>query len=298
MRCLLVVTMCLSLAACSKESDKQAQSLKMYDVEQPAALPMAPPAPPAERVTGPITVSVPKMAYSYRYAFVLPGTSIAKAQEAHVALCDRLGAGRCQVLALSGEAADESIAKASLKLRVASAIARQFGASLEKAVSGAGGRAVSRSITAEDVSKDMSDTEARLHQRELLVERLMEVLRTRKGTVAELVEAERSVATAQEEVDQAKSWLTELRSRVAMSTIDVDYAAAARATEHVGGGIGDTFAASAGAFAIAIGAFVRVLIFAAPWLIFVGLGFWGWRRMRRLRPIPSGRDADAADQPS
>ena len=297
MRLLMILPICLGLAACDKVSHKQAAKiLQLHDVEAPAAPVM--PEQPAQVAAEPIAVSVPKMVYVYRYAFVLPGTSIAKAQQAHVALCDKLGPARCQVLSLSSEAADESIAKATLKLRVASAIGRQFGTSLEQAVSGTGGRAVSRSITAEDVSKDMSDTEARLRQRALLVERLTEVLRTRKGSVAELVEAERSVAAAQEEIDQAKGWLTELRGRIAMSTIDVDYAAAVASTEPVRGSIGDTVAASASAFAIAMGGMARVLIFAVPWLIFVGLGFWGWRRFQRSRPDAVAAYADASEQPS
>lgn len=297
MRLLLILPICFGLPACNKVQNKQApQAMRMYDVQAPAL----PPAPerPTQRAAKPIAVSVPKMAYAYRYAFTLPGTTITKAQEAHVALCDRLGPSRCQVLALSNGMADEGIARATLKLRVASAIARQFGTSLEQAVSGAGGRATSRSISAEDVSKDISDTEARLRQRALLVERLMEVLRTRKGSVAELVEAERSVATAQEEIDQAKGWLAELQSRVAMSTMDVDYTAAVPSIEHVDASIGDTVAASASAFAIAMGGMTRVLIFAVPWLIFVGLGFWGWRRFRRSRPDAPTSDLEPVGQPS
>lgn len=296
MRYVLLATMCLGLAACSKGSENRTANLKTYDVAEPAASNFAP-KPNAPAVAEPIAVSVPKMAYSYKYSFVLTGTSIAKAQEAHVALCDKLGPARCQVLAMDSEASDEQVAKASLKIRVASAIARQFGSQLEQAVAGAGGRAVSRSITAEDVSKDMSDTAARLHQRELLVARLTEVLRTRKGSVAELVEAERSVAAAQEEIDQARSWLGELQGRVAMSTIDIDYAAAAPTVEHVGGGIGDAVSASGNLFVIGIGAILRMFIFLGPWLILGGLGWWGWRRFRPslAGEAGAGPDADIAD---
>jgi hypothetical protein len=248
-----------------------------------------PPAPQADA----INVSVPRMAYSYNYSFVLPGTSIAHAQESHIALCDRMGPTRCQLLAMESASGDESAARASLKLRVASANAREFGVALEGAVSGAGGRSVNRSITAEDVSKNLVDTQARIHQRELLIERLTDILRTRKGTVDELVEAERSVATAQEELDQAKGWLTELQGRVAMSTIDVNYAAAAMVTEHVGDSVGETFTASGHDFIIAMGAILRLLIFSGPWLILAALAGWCVRRV--LRGIRGTADAGEDD---
>ena len=296
MRVLVLATMCLGLAACSKSADTS--KVASFDIAEPAT--EAPAAAP--KVTAPgaaaINVSVPRMAYSYKYSFILPGTSIAHAQEAHVALCDRLGPARCQLLAMDSASGDAQVAKATLKLRVASAIARQFGVALEKAVSNAGGRAVDQSITAEDVSKDMVDTQARIHQRELLVGRLTEILRTRKGTVAELVEAERSVAAAQEELDQAKGWLTELEGRVAMSTIDIDYAAAAATTDHVGSTVGDTFVASGNAFVIAMGGIMRLIIFLGPWAILGALGWWGWRRLRPLLPRTAPTPSDETPAPS
>ncbi|MEO8375286.1 MAG: DUF4349 domain-containing protein [Sphingomonas bacterium] len=286
MRIMFLGVFCLGLGACN-ESPAGGQKMVAYEVVAPVGTPPPPPEvkPPAPQADA-IAVSVPRMAYSYRYSFVLPGPAIARAQQAHLALCDRLGPARCQLLAMATVAGDEHTPRASLKLRVASASARQFGMALENAVAGAGGRAADRAIIAEDVSKDLVDTQARIHQRELLIERLTEILRTRKGTVDELVEAERSVAAAQEELDQAKAWLTELQGRVAMSTIEVEYVAtvAAAPVEHAGDSIGETFAASGHAFLIAMGAVLRVLIFSGPWLILAAIGWWGGRRAwRRIR---------------
>jgi len=311
MRMMLLAMLCLGLGACSKPTN-MAEKREARDVAMPmlavsapphAELPapqVAPPAPQAEA----IAVSVPRMAYSYSYSFVLPGTSIAPAQEAHIALCDRLGPARCQLLAMFSETGGERAAGASLKLRVTSASAREFGVALEKTVSSVGGRAVNRSITAEDVSKSLVDTQARIHQRELLIERLTEILRTRKGTVEELVEAERSVAAAQEELDQAKGWLAELQGRVAMSTIDVNYAeqVTAEPTEHVGNSIGETLRASAKAFVVTMGVVLRLLIFAAPWLLLGAIVWAGvrriWRRVRRATETEDDQAPEEEDPPS
>lgn len=301
MRVMSLGVLCLGLGACNETPvGGHTERMVALDVVAPVEAPPPPPEvkPPAPQADA-ITVSVPRMAYSYRYSFVLPGPAIAHAQQAHLALCDRLGPARCQLLAMATVAGDEHTPRASLKLRVASASARQFGVALEKAVSGVGGRAVDRAITAEDVSKDLVDTQARIHQRELLIERLTEILRTRKGTVDELVAAERSVAAAQEELDQAKAWLTELQGRVAMSTIEVEYSATVAApVERAGSGIGETFAASAQAFVIAMGAVLRLLIFSGPWLMLAAIGWWGGRRAwRRFRgAADAGEDETPEDE--
>lgn len=300
MRIVLLAMACLAMAGCNKSSDRvyrvPVQALDVVEPEAPTSTPAA--NKPAASAAAPVKVSIPKMAYAYKYSFSLPGTAVTNAQKAHVALCDRLGPARCQVLALESQAGDAQTTSASLKLRVDSSVARQFGVELEKAIGSAGGHATTRSMTAEDVSKDMIDTTARINQRELLVARLTEILRTRKGSVGDLVEAERSVTAAQEELDQAKAWLNELQGRVAMSTIDIDYQATAASTTHVGGGVADAFPASASAFLIGIGLILRVLIYLAPWVALGALGWWGLRRLRVRFPAKGLAEPESALEPS
>jgi len=291
------VAVVLSLAVSNRTYTKAVmEKLNTYDVAPPPAPvtledTMSVVAPPADKppapdddsfaargAADPIAVAVPRVAYKYAYAFTLPGAAIPAAQHAHVALCDRLGPARCQVLGMEDKSGGGDAAQGSLKLRVDSAVARHFGDALQGAISHVGGHADSRSIEAEDVSKDMVDTAARLKQRELLVARLTEVLRTHNGKVGELVEAERSVAAAQEEIDRARGWLAELQARVAMSTIDVSYAAVAPQPVPVTNTIGDSVVGSAALVAAMFGGLVRALIFLTPWILLAGLGIVGWRR--------------------
>ena len=158
-------------------------------------------------------------------------------------------------------------------LRVASSIAQSFRADLTRAITSAGGRPVETNITAEDVSKDMVDTEARIRQREILVARLTDMLHNRQGRVSELVEAERSVAGAQEELDQAKGWLRQLRTRVALSQFRINYVPAVAvqpSPRTQSGRLGDAVRASA-AMVLAIGRNLLILlIFLTPWAL-IGL---------------------------
>ncbi len=287
----------LALAGCGPAATtKSEEQLTTLDVaEAPPAAPVAgapalrsPPPPPGvvagaptpgQTNPAPIAVAVPQMAYTYGFVFRLPEASVAAVQARHVALCDSLGPTKCQVLAMRSAGGDEDTGNGTLNLRVASALARSFGSRLGQASTAAGGRTVSSTIAAEDVSKNIVDTEARLRQRELLVARLTEILRTRQGRVAELVEAERSVAAAQEEIDQAKGWLTELRGRVAMATVEIAYEPVAPGPAAARGGLGDSVAQSGSAFVSGLSALLQVLIFLAPWAVLLGLIVWAGRRV-------------------
>lgn len=278
---LMSIILCFVLAGCNQVSSlKSAEKLNAYDV--------APAAPPGDASNGgkgdetaatPLTVTLPQIAYDYKYSFRLPADRVASTQQTHIAACDKLGLARCQLV--SSESSSGNGSAASLKLRVASDIARRFSATLVDSVARAGGRAVDQSISAEDVSKEISDTSARIRQRELLVQRLTQILQSRTGKVSELVEAERSVAAAQEELDQAKAWLTQLQGRVAMSDVKIDYAAAVVGTADQGP-LGETVGQSWWFFAAALYAILRLAIFLAPWAA-VGIGIFFTVRVARRR---------------
>ena len=301
MRYVLLTTTCLTvmLAGCSKASGPMAaEKLNAYDVA-PASAPgdASNGGKGDETATTPLTVTLPKIAYDYKFSFRLPANQVASTQQVHIAACDKLGLARCQLV--SSESSSGSGSAASLKLRVASDVARRFGANLVDSVAKAGGRAVDQTISAEDVSKEISDTNARINQRELLVQRLTQILQSRTGKVSELVEAERSVAAAQEELDQAKAWLTQLQGRVAMSDVEVDYSAAV-ADGPDQGPLGETIGQSWWFFTTALYAILRLLIFLAPWIV-VGSGiFLGVRAARRrwADPAAAGVDPTPVDDAS
>lgn len=246
----------------------------------------------------PVAVSLPKLAYAYTLGFRLDGGKIAAAQDAHRALCLKMGPARCQLVEMRRGEADDAATKATLTLRVASVEADGFSDSLIRAVAKEGGRAIRTDVVAEDVSKEMVDAVARIRQREMLVARLTEILRNRRGTVAELVDAERSVAAAQEELDQTRAWLTELRGRVAMSNFEIGYQAVAPAAapEKTDERLGESILSSAASFLIAIRALLVALIYLLPWMLLAVPLFIAMRAL--LRRIERAAVAPAeAEQP-
>lgn len=244
----------------------------------------------------PVEVTLPQLAYAYKLGFRLAGDRIAGVQEAHRALCDRMGPARCQLLGLTRGSAEDAQGGATLKLRVATADAKGFADAATKSVTDAGGRAIDTNVTAEDVSKQIVDAQARIAQRTLLVERLTAILRNRSGTVAQLVEAERSVADAQEELDKAKAWLAELRGRVAMSDFEIDYDAVAASASpgSTGTQLKEAVSGSGASFLIGMRGLLTILIYLAPWALLAVpvLLVMGYFRRRRA----AGEEAPASDQ--
>src|SRR4051812_24463853 len=227
----------------------------------------------------PIAVTVPRIAYTYGYALRLDAGRIASVQERHLGLCRRLGASRCRVVGMrrgSGEASAE------LRLRVAAPLAEPFGRALIAISARGGGETADRSIAAEDLSRQMVDSAARIGTRELLIRRLTGLLETRSGNIAQAVEAERAINTAQEELDAARNWLAEMQGRVAMSAIEIGYVAPGAAAPAQPGPIAAAIAEVAALSAGSIGMMIVLVGITLPWLA-LGLAILLAARFARRR---------------
>lgn len=243
-----------------------------------------------------IPVSIAQIAYSYDYGFRLPTSEIPKAQQTHVELCERQGPQICRILNMESSGGEGDYASGMLHIEVAAAKARKFGEQLAKTVNDKDGKQISASISGEDLSKQIVDTEARLRSRELLSVRLTDLLRTRKGTVAELVAAERAVTQVNEEIDQARSWLREMRGRVAFSKIVINYESGSPVSGGFWRPIRESFNGIASTLGFTIGAAMTLVAFILPWLLIVAVAVYVWRRFGyRIKRIFSKREPDHAN---
>ena len=266
----------LALAACSEANDQPGGSV---DLAEPAAetVEAAPPsaadtgAPnaqaPSAEPTGPaaIPASMPKLAYVFGMSFALPSDDVGKLMRRHANLCEQQGPQSCRIIVMNmtGDA-EEGDAYGTLQLAVAANHARAVSALLEDEASDIGAKQTATNIGSEEVSKSIVDTEARIHSREELRDRLTEVLRTRKGSVEELVEAERNVAAVNEEIDQAKSWLAETKGRVAFSRMDIEYSSDVPTGGTVTGPIKNALDAFGSIFGTVIAWLIMLLAVALP----------------------------------
>ncbi len=276
----------LSLAACSGV-DQTASEFDLAESEAAGSdagvardTAMASMAPPTEQATGEIPVSRPQIAYNYDYGFRLPSSEIPTAQQKHIGLCNQLPANGCRVLNMSNSGGEAEYASGRLHLEVAAPKARAFGEQLAAAIDESGGSQIAASITGEDLSKQIVDTEARLRSRELLSKRLTELLRTRKGTVAELVEAERAVTDVNEEIDRARSWLKEMRGRVAYSKVIINYQSNAPGSGGFSQPIREAFGDIAATLGYSVAALVTLVAIVFPWILLLALVIYLRRRFK------------------
>ena len=297
----LAAGFCFVLGACSDTSDEVTERVTTVDAADTAgswsgagsavaemAVPPPPAAPPAPGPTGPsasagtpsirgledrpdIPVAMPRMAYVYDYGYRLEGDAIADLQQKHADMCSAMGPYSCQIVSLSHSGAEAEEASGRLELAVVADKARDFGKRLSGAASEAEAEEVASTIQGEDLSKAIVDTEARLRSRTVLRDRLMEVLRTRRGTVAELVEAERGVAQVNQEIDQARSWLEEMKGRVAYSRIAIAYESNVAASGGFIAPVRSAFSSLGSLMGVMLAALIYILAVAGP-LAFAALG--------------------------
>lgn len=232
-----------------------------------------------------IATGQPKIAYVYSYGYQLGADQIPTLQRRHADYCEKQGVQACRILSLNQSGKEGDYAQGTLELAVAAPRARGFGAELAKQVEAAGGKEVMSAIEGEDLSKQIVDTEARLRARTVLRDRLMEVLATRRGTVAELIEAERGVADVNQEIDEARSWLNEMSSRVEFSRVSIEYSAGTGAPSNPSGFLAPIRTAL-GSVGTILGNTLGGLIVFITALAPFGLLGWGlWRLWKRFRPV-------------
>lgn len=268
------VVAALLLAGCGSAPQGGAgtHDMETFDVEE---LPADAPAPAAARG--------PQIAYRYtvRYAFDRDG--VAAVQGRQLALCRRLGPARCVVVRSSTTTpgpndhvvSDETVLL--IDARQAEAMHRQ----LDAIATGGGATLASRQVEAEDVTRQVIDTDARVRAKQALADRLLTIIRSGNGKIGELVEAERAYATTQEELDAARGERADLARRVAMSTLTITYSFSDMpgADSPVGASL-----ASAGAtFANSVAALLTFVITILPWAVVGVPAILLLRRMGRNR---------------
>lgn len=261
----------------------QPQSMTQPTVEKLTTLDVAEPAQTA----------APQIAYSYALSYRLNGDDIAPAQARHVALCRRLGPARCFVTKtdLTRDDANGTNAAATALL-VDARIAVEFGRGLDAVVSEAGGEVASRRTAAEDVTKQVIETDARIRAKQALADRLLRLIGTSNARVGDLIAAEKAFAEVQTELEAARGVQAELRRRVAMSEIAVDYASTAATGRW--SPVGQALHNAGATLAVSLAGLVTFLVAAAPWALALAGIVWLLRRIGWRWPFRRRRAVDLA----
>jgi hypothetical protein len=145
--------------------------------------------------------------------------------DAHIASqCAASGLGpKCRILRTSQANSDSWDGYGEIELEVVATEAGTFGTKLSEPAEKLGGELVSSVRDGEDLSETIIDTEARLQSRLVLRQKLTEILQNNRGSVAELIAAEKAVADVNEQIDSTRSKLERYRNRIRYSDIRIEY---------------------------------------------------------------------------
>ena len=298
---LAVTVLALTLTGCSQSHEESAAQMADAEAVAPIAIEEAKGA--ADASGKPLTQDgtsapgqaaqaprPPQIAYTYQFGFRIADEAITPLQQRHADLCESKGPQVCRIIAMEQSGSEGDYTHGKLELDVVANQARAFGKELGKIAKGEGGEEVNSAIAGEDLSKQIVDTEARLRARTLLRDRLMEILATRKGSVAELVEAERGVAQVNEEIDQAQSWLAEMKGRVAYSHMTVSYDSSAPGSGGFLHPIRNALGSLGSILGTVIAGIIVIVTALIPITFVVVFLIWGVRKLRALNRNWRGAD--------
>jgi uncharacterized protein DUF4349 len=309
---LVAAAAALALAACAKPhnqtySEEKEQATLIHPAS-PAPAPTAaagasgaatetdvatstpkPPAAPSNAVAAPSPAATPMLAYAYDYAVEAPPSRIRGLVARRVAECAAAGPARCQVVGsnVSEQGKDEVTAR--LELKATPGWLAGFADRIAKDASDVGGRLTNQTVTSEDLSRQIVDTEAAVRAKTALRDRLQSLLETRPGSLQDLLKVEEELANVQGDLDATNSELAAMRERIATSDVTIEFSSAGvLSPQGAWSPVPHAISDFSGILAASIAAMIYVIAFAAPWLLVIGLPLWIFRKriFRRRASTP------------
>ncbi len=314
MRRSILVTALLVTACSQQPQERRSEDLKTYDAQTESPTmqvapppPMAAPAAPASRAQADMSeqaggpsinvTAAPGVAFNYRYAFRLPNARIAPAQEAHAAMCEKLGITRCRITGMRYSLVNERDVSASLELKLDPAIARAFGKDATKVVTDAEGMLVDQQISGVDAGASI---ERANRGRAELQDELERVNR-------ELARPGLSSAVRDRLLSEAAALGSQIRALGEQRKADEESLATTPMAFYYGSGaaipgfdeatpLGDAFTRAGYILLSTIGFLIVAIAALLPWLLLAALLYWAYRRYRHRWPAFGSGYRKAVDE--
>jgi hypothetical protein len=215
------------------------------------------------------------IAYSYQRSIEVPFSQVRPLLEQHTRACRDAGPALCLIEGSNTYSHGENHIAGNLMVRATPAWIETFLGGLEAEVAGLKGRVTASNQTAENLTRQITDSEARLRALKTLRERLTALLADRPGRLADLLELERELARVQGEIDSYESMVAVMRERVSRSALMVSYSSEPMAfSEDTWEPLRTAFDGFGTNVATALGMLVTLLAVLLPWALVVGLIVW------------------------
>jgi Domain of unknown function (DUF4349) len=231
----------------------------------------------------------PGVAFDFNYAFSLPEAKIAQAQEAHAALCGKLGISRCRVTGLTFSKERDGDITANMAFKIDPALALSFGRDATDLVERVDGKLESSHVSGEDVGTAIVAGDKNAAQIRADLARINVQL-----AIPKLSSQVRQQLL--EEARDLKSQLASIRSdrddqveSLATTPVQFNYEPSEAVFGFQRGSAIQTGLSTGSASLGAMGTVLATVIGGfGPWLVLVGFGVWLFRRLRKPKPVASG----------
>lgn len=228
--------------------------------------------------------SAPETYLAYRYAYGLraPAEAVRPLVQQHQQACEAAGPSLCQIVNSNVTEAGSDRVSARLVIRAEPGWLATFRESLEADAENAGGEVTSSSQSAEDLTRPILDTQARLDAQIQLRERLTGLLDRQGANIEELIRVERELARVNGDIESATAQLRAMRARVSMSIADLNYQSEIRPiSQSTVNPVGEAIRDFAGIVLGGLAVMIRLIAGILPWLILIIPAVWLLARWRR-----------------
>jgi hypothetical protein len=163
------------------------------------------------------------------------------------------------------------------------------------------GTVQSQTITAEDVSTQLVDYQARLKNLRQTEEMLTNIMK-RAGDMADVLRVAQEVSNVRQSIEMLDAQLTNLQNQVAYSTITVtvqETVPTLASQQPLGEAIATTWQQathSVGAFTVFLLKFLTWLAAYSPYLLMILAAVWFYRHQRQGTPLQSSTPTDSAER--
>jgi len=153
----------------------------------------------------------------------------------------------------------------------------------------------SQSVTAEDVSTQLVDSQARLKNLRKTEETLLEIM-GRSGGVSDVLKVAQELSNVRNQVEQITAQLTALQNQVAYSSVQlnlVEVTASVRSQPAVGAQINNTWESATHSFGkftvdlLQLG--IWLMVYSPYWLVLGAIATFGYTRFK-ARPVPGNTE--------
>ena len=240
------------------------------------------------------------LAYTYALGLEIPSQRLSAVMDRHIQACQAAGPRLCQLISSNRSGDPDSYMEGYVSIRGEPTWLNNFKGGMAQQADEAGGRIISENTTSEDLTRQIVDTEARLRAQTALRDRLQELLRSRPGRLADLLEVERELARVQGEIDAVQSALAVMRTRVSMSELTLTYRSSPRAAgSDTLQPLTEAFANFLGIVVAGFAAIITIIAALIPFaIVLIPLSWFllRWRRSRGGRFF--GRKAEEPPPPT